>query len=508
MRGMAITVLLGMALALTPAARTQEYVGSEPAAANSFLKSGDLVFVDVFRHPELSTTTQLDANGNVTIPNIGPVSLSGLSEIQASERITAALGTILKRPKATVSLSAGYLGGGTRTAEMKMEMIPLMNADAGNLSETLRGMSSQGGSVSFDPDTNTLIITDAAPVIQNMMSVVARLDKMQSQITQVRIETKIAEVRVGAMKELGVRWFVQGKEGGGGYYGLPTQDTVLRSLRGSNDPLANERVDDNSNGVGRSFVDEPNFDRRLNIPVQVPTGGQMFFGLLNDHIDLGIMLDALIADDNAELLANPSILTVNRKPAEINMIEEFPYQAFGTTDLGSVVSGTSFLDLGIKLTVTPFVKQDDTGPYVQLKLNPEVSYASGSSNGVPIRAVRSSENIANVRDAQTLVIGGIFRNELRDLEEKVPGLGNIPLLGNLFKHKEKSDVRTELMVFVTPTIHTTPETVTWDRMIDVEQLRALNPESVVLKALGEQRQGAPLTEDEADRSDAGTGAEK
>jgi type II secretory pathway component GspD/PulD (secretin) len=207
-------------------------------------------------------------------------------------------------------------------------------------------------------------------------------------------------------------------------------------------------------------------------------------------------------------LANPSILTVNRKPAEINMIEEFPYQAFGTTDLGSVVSGTSFLDLGIKLTVTPFVKQDDTGPYVQLKLNPEVSYASGSSNGVPIRAVRSSENIANVRDAQTLVIGGIFRNELRDLEEKVPGLGNIPLLGNLFKHKEKSDVRTELMVFVTPTIHTTPETVTWDRMIDVEQLRALNPESIVLKALGEQRQGAPLTEDEAGRADAGQGAGK
>lgn len=479
---------------------SQEYVPTEPGL-NASLKVGDLVFIDVFRHPELSTTTQLDANGNVMLPHLGPVDLLGLSEEQASARVTAALASILKRPRATVSLSAGFAGGGTRTEAMTMEMIPLMNADAGNLAETLQGMSSRGGSVSSDRDTNTLIITDTPAVIQNMMSVVARLDRMQSQITQVRIEARIAEVRVGAMKELGVRWFVQGNEAMGGYYGLPTQDSRLRSLRSTNDPLINERIDNNAGGgVGRRFVDQPNFDRRMNVPIQVPTGGQMFFGLLNQHIDLGVMLDALIADDNAELLASPSILTVNRRPAEINMIEEFPYTKFGTTSLGSVVSGTDFLDLGIKLTVTPFVKQDEAGPYVQLNLNPEVSYASGSSNGVPIRAVRSSESIANVRDSQTLVIGGIFRNELRELEEKVPGLGSLPLLGTLFRHKEKADIRTELMVFVTPTIHTSPESVTWDRMIDIEQLRALNPESHVLKALGEQRQGVPLTEDEAERT--------
>jgi type IV pilus assembly protein PilQ len=89
------------------------------------------------------------------------------------------------------------------------------------------------------------------------------------------------------------------------------------------------------------------------------------------------------------------------------------------------------------------------------------------SNGVPIRSVRSSNNVSNVRNGQTLVIGGIVLNDERNVMQGVPGLSKLPLLGSLFRHKERSRSRNELMVFVTPTIHNEPETITWDRMINL-----------------------------------------
>ena len=89
------------------------------------------------------------------------------------------------------------------------------------------------------------------------------------------------------------------------------------------------------------------------------------------------------------------------------------------------------------------------------------------SNGVPIRSVRSANSVANVRDGQTLVIGGIVMSDEHTVDQGVPGVSKVPVVGNLFKHKERSRSRNELMVFVTPTIHDSPETLTWDRMLDL-----------------------------------------
>jgi general secretion pathway protein D len=180
-----------------------------------------------------------------------------------------------------------------------------------------------------------------------------------------------------------------------------------------------------------------------------------------------MLIDALAADNKAELLASPNILTVNHRQAEIKMTDEFPYTEFGTEVSGRANFSTKFLDLGIKMVVTPHVYRDEEGKYVKLEFEPEVSFPSGSNNGVPIRSVRSYRGESNVRDGQTLVVGGIYRNDLRNVQQKVPGVGNLPLVGNLFKHSEKARSQTELMVFLTPTVHDTPETVTWDRMLDV-----------------------------------------
>lgn len=435
---------------------------------------GDLVFIEIYRHPELSTSTQVSPDGDVSLPYIGQVNLLGLTKSEASSRVSQALLQILKNPRVTVSRSVVGIATGARTAEMKTEVVPLHNANADTLREALQGMTSEGGSVSFEPGTNSLIITDTPSALQNIMSVVARLDQMESQLIQVRIEAKIADVQVNAFKEYGVRWLVQGAEPVGGYYPLPSQDVNIQALKGpSASPFANEQLNTvrNSNRLGtswsRRFIDETDFDRRVQVPIQVPTPGQFFFGLLNKNIDIGVLVDALIADDRAELLANPYVITVNHQKAYIDRIEEFPYTEFGTEVTGRTTFTTRFLELGIKLAVTPHVHKDQGGPYVKLELEPEVSFPVGSSNGVPIRSVRSSRSVANVRNGQTLVIGGIFRSDERNVEQRVPGLGKLPVLGALFKRTEKAKIQTELMVFVTPTVYETPESITWDRMINL-----------------------------------------
>ncbi|HEO70785.1 MAG TPA: hypothetical protein ENN80_05930, partial [Candidatus Hydrogenedentes bacterium] len=300
--------------------------GPMPAfpAEQTAITAGDLLYIDVYRRPELSATTQVDPMGNVSLPYIGQVAVAGLTEETASARVSAALTKILKNPRATVSRTAAPVSVGARTPEMHTKVIALENTKAEALYDALVGMSSAGGSIGFDPHTNTLIITDTPEAVANMLDVVDQLDHMQTQVTQVRIEAKIAEVKKGAMKELGIRWFAQGTEVGGGFYPPIAQQPGIAGITGENSALANETVRGNSGGVygsgaSREFVNNNAFDRRFNIPVHVPTSGQLFFGLLNEHVDLGAMLDALVADDKAETLASPMILAVNHQTAVIKM---------------------------------------------------------------------------------------------------------------------------------------------------------------------------------------------
>lgn len=473
--------LLMMVLLAAPSLQAQEAVPElapepvqEAGKPSETLNPGDLVFINVHRQPELSTTTQLDGNGNVEIPYIGQVTLKGLSLGDAGERVSMGLKSILKNPKVTVSRSSG--GGElpsayVRTASMQTQVVPLNNADAGVLQEALLGMTSGGGSVSYDPNTNSMILTDEPAVIQNMLTVIRELDQMESQIAQVLIEAKIVEVETAAAKELGIRWFVQGDEAGGGYSPAPRQDALLNSIRQFSNGNANELVGGgNRNGLTstRRYLDEGNFDRRLQVPLQVGTAGQMFFGYMNSGIDLGVMLDALVADDKAEMLASPYIGTVNHKPASIRMVEEFPYSELGTAGFSSVAN-TRFVDIGITLDVVPHVRRDPDGDrYILVELSPEVSTAVGVSNGVPVRAVRSSDSQRIVRDGQSLVIGGIVMADNHTVIQKLPGLGNLPIFGNLFKRKERSKTSRELMIFVTPTIHDKPEDMRWERSLELK----------------------------------------
>lgn len=467
-------VKIGWAAALLAALCAAAAAPAQPAEDGA-LKPGDLVYINVHRQPELSAATQVDGNGNVEMPYIGNVAVQGLALEAAADRIALGLKSVLKSPRVTVTRSSergAFPQAYMRTQSMQTQVVPLDNADAATLEAALSGMSSGGGSVSFDPATNSMILTDEPAVLQNMMGVIRELDQMKSQITQVLIEAKIVEVETEAARELGVRWFVQGDRAGGGYTPSPRRDALLNSIRQFSGPNANESLQSNARNTGaalnRRFIDEDMFDRRLQVPVQVAAPGQMFFGYMNSGIDLGLMLDALVADGKAEMLASPYIGTVNHRPASIRMIEEFPYTELGTAGF-SAVEHIRFLEIGIKMDVTPHVRRDPDGErYILVELSPEVSTAVGVSNGVPVRAVRSSESQRIVRNGQSLVIGGIVMADNHTVIQKLPGLGSLPVFGNLFKHKERSQTSRELMIFVTPTIHDRPEDIRWERSLDLQ----------------------------------------
>jgi type II secretory pathway component GspD/PulD (secretin) len=439
------------------------------------LNQGDMVYIKVYRHDDLSTSAHVDAAGNIELPYVGKVSVSGLSDVQAGARVSKAYSAILKKaPQVTISRgftgNVGLLAG--RTEKMRTEVVSLINSDAETMYDALSGMASTGGAINFHAETNSLIVTDTPSTLQNMIAVINKLDQSQTQVTQVHIETWIAEVESGAIKELGVKWFVQGDNIGTGYNPGMRQLSQTSSARGTNDPLVNEHFDSNNNsnnqggGYGsRDFIDDSNWDRRLQLPVQVASAGQMFLGFMNSGIDLGLFIDALVTDKKAELLATPYRTTVNHKTARIMATEQFPFTQVGSVGFSSVAN-VSFLDIGIILDVTPHVRRDPRGStYIQLELEPEVSTATGVANGVPIRSVASSSGVTNVRDGQTVIIGGISQTETGRAEERVPGVSKVPLLGRLFKHKERSKKTRELMIFVTPTIIENPEDMTWERTL-------------------------------------------
>lgn len=461
-------IVLATLLCLATVAQAQ--VNSGPISA------GDILTIDVLRAPDISGRVEVDESGYIYLPFVGQIKLGGLSREQA----VAVVGTALRaeagmrNPRVSIQKSGRTPSGVQygRTGDMTMAMIPLVKADATSLSQMLQGMSSPGGHIAAHAETNTLLITDNPEAIQNMMTVVDSLDKMQSQLYQVRIEARIAEVRVGALKDIGLRWFAQGTDVSGGFYPPVPQDPAIAALRGGLSPSAAERIG-NTNSVnsidnsGRRFIDNQ-FDRRFQLPVQVPLPGQSFLGISTGDVDIGAMLNALVSDNEAELLADPHTLTVNHKPALIKMIDRIPITELGVELSGATLLNVEFEEVGIVLNVTPHVSRSKEGCYVRLDMKAEVSFPTGQSiNGIPIISERSIVSPAIVRDGETLVMGGITKDEDRKTVSKIPILGDLPVLGLLFKQKEKSTFRTELMIFVTPRVYTAPEKITWDEMIDV-----------------------------------------
>ena len=276
---------------------------------------------------------------------------------------------------------------------------------------------SSRGSISVDKRTNTLIVNDTDQFIQKVKKMIDLLDVA---VKQVMVEARIVTADTSFSRELGIKW----------------------GLERGNPSLA--QGPNGSTVWGGDF--SPKFDLGVDLSDGIATAGTFNFGLLkiSDYM-LNLELMAMQSDGHGEVLSAPKVLTGDKQKAYILRGDQLPYQTW-SADTGVT---TNFVDANLKLEVTPSITPDGK---VQMSLKIEKDTVGElTTAGYAIKTNELETNVL-VDDGETVVLGGIFDDAKSNTYKKVPFLGDIPVVGNLFKNNVKSNLQSELLIFVTPRI--------------------------------------------------------
>ncbi len=344
-------------------------------------------------------------------------------------------------------------------APMRTELIQINYAQATEMAKILNrkggrdnkeSLLSSRGTVTVDPRTNSLLIKDVPVKLEEIRSLVTRLDRP---IRQVMIDSRIVVASDDFSRELGVRWGYTGvyKNGKDGIA------TTSGSLRGT-DRIVNDAAN-NLSTSGQPFpVGIPNLADRLgvNLATAGSPAGRIALAILGSDYLVDLELSALQAEGRGEILSNPRVIATDNTQASISQGREIPFQV--RDDRGSF--SIEFKDAVLELKVTPKITPDDR---VLLELEvtknsqgPDVSAPGGGSQ--PSIDTQELKTQVLVNNGETVVLGGIFERTLVNTVQKVPLLGDIPLLGKLFQSRVKRDEKDELLIFVTPQIIDQPGT--------------------------------------------------
>ncbi|ANA33244.1 type II secretion system secretin GspD [Ralstonia mannitolilytica] len=309
-----------------------------------------------------------------------------------------------------------------------------------------------GGIIQADPATNALIITASEPVYRNLRAVIDDLDARRA---QVYIESMIVEVTSDKASQLGIQWMVGA--GGPNTYGFG--GTNFGSGVGNILNLGAIAATVGSGGIG-STAAQTAIGTITGSNVAGLNGGN--FGVFNKSTGLGAILSALGSDGSVNVLSTPNLITLDNEEAKILIGQNVPITTGSYAQTGSAASVTPFQtfdrkDVGITLRVKP---QITDGGLVKMQIFQESSaVVNGTQNAVqgPTTNVRSIETNVLANDGQIVVLGGLLEDNYQDGEQKVPGLGDIPILGALFRSETKQRKKTNLLVFLRPIILRTAE---------------------------------------------------
>ena len=296
---------------------------------------------------------------------------------------------------------------------------------------------STGGFIQADPSTNSLIITAPEPLYRNLRSVI---DKLDARRMQVFIESLIVEVSAEKAAEFGIQWqFLSQGSGTGntvvGGTNLPARSTGSNILDATANLLA----------LGQG----------LNIGL-IRSG--TVIGGATGAVNLGLLARALESGANANILATPNLLTLDNEEARIIIGQNVPFITGQYTNTGTATTSPfqtiERKDVGITLRIRPQIGEGGT---VRMTIYQEQSAvkettAAGTSNAGPSTTKRSIESTVVVDDGSILVLGGLISETFKDTKAKVPLLGDIPVLGALFRSEKREKNRSNLMVFLKPTI--------------------------------------------------------
>jgi general secretion pathway protein D len=326
----------------------------------------------------------------------------------------------------------------------KINVYYLENADATDVGKVMDGMikgsaaaappgaaaaapqqsAFEGGKITITPDkaTNSLVIMASPTDYQNLIQVIQKLDKRRRQVF---VQAVIAEVSLTKLKELGVQWGMLGAASDGKY----------ASVAGSYDP-------------------QGSLSQITSILTALASGGFTLPALAGTPANFGVILKALDSNGAVNVLSTPTILTSDNKEAEIFVGENVPFiTGSNLSSTGLSQQSIERKDTGITLKITPQISE---GEYVKLDIYQEISAVKDAlSKGAAADITttkRSAKTSIVVKDMDTVIIGGLIQDQDTETINKIPFFGDIPLLGWLFKTKNKGRTKTNLMIVLTPRI--------------------------------------------------------
>lgn len=328
--------------------------------------------------------------------------------------------------------------------ELSSEIIKVNFAKASDIAEMINGegnisMLSDRGSMTIDERTNSLLIRELPENIEVIREIIESLD---IPVKQVQIEARIVTINEGNMDELGVRW---------GFTSINGSHTVGGSIE--NNLATIGLYDGGGDGEGDDGGSSVGIDDFLNVNLAAtsPNATSIAFQVakLGSDTLLDLELSALQQESKAEIISSPRLITTNKKPAYIEQGTEIPYLESSSSGATSVTFKKAVLSLKVTPQITPdnrlvldlSVTQDRPGQVVK----------TGTGEAVAIDTQRIGTQVL-VNNGETVVLGGIFQHSITNSVDKVPLLGDLPLLGALFRRSYENVGKSELLIFVTPKV--------------------------------------------------------
>lgn len=339
-------------------------------------------------------------------------------------------------------------GGNTKVIYLKYakatEMVEVLQNVGKTQGEEVKGKQAAAKNIEkqldiqADEATNALVITAPPDLMMSLESVIRQLDIRRQQIL---VDAVIAEVSMDKRRELGVQWAIDGHTKGG----APVAGTNFTNTGNSAASLIQ--------GLGGNDVT----GALGNLATGLLLGGGKFN---TGNIDFAVVLQALASDSDTNILSTPSLVTMDNEEAEIVVGQNVPFVTGSFSNTGATSGATNPFqtiqreDVGITLKVTPQINE---GNAIIMKIEQEVSSVSNDATAADIITnKRSIKTNVLVENGQVLVLGGLIEDQVNESEQKVPLLGDIPLLGYLFRSKAVSNNKKNLMVFIHPAILSDP----------------------------------------------------
>ncbi len=315
--------------------------------------------------------------------------------------------------------------GGT---DLKTQNFQLRYATAKDMVEKIKLLLSDRGAVISDDRINMLTVKDRDPIISNIAKLVAEVDRRDK---QVQIEARIVDASRNFTRSLGINWDINGANGRttiGGVSTVGTNSTTKNPLN-------------------------------VNLGVANPTSGiGLIIGRLSGF-NIETQLTAAEQKGDISILSKPSVTTLNNMPSKIRSGTKIYVKSTSSISVGTAggtaanagTSGLQEINTGIELTVTPQITVDD---YIKMKIDAVESEAdfSRTVDGIPSVIDNTASTSVILKDGETTVIGGLYKQKTTKQKSGVPGLQNIPVMGYLFQSKTRTRSDGELMIFVTPKI--------------------------------------------------------